>query len=184
MEDIDNLIIARLGEHNRKTDFIQRNLRTQSFRHFSLRKTVYIGMSIAACLVIFAVSTFIFKGNSLSDISMETPTFNQFRNGGSNNITSLIEQGEYTKALPIVEFKITETDEEIAHIKSVELSPEEEDYLLDLYLEEKEELLWSKIYLLVKLEKKDELKISCREYLSNKNFKSHVGSINKILEKI
>ena len=80
--------------------------------------------------------------------------------------------------------EIDKVIEEIDSIKSADMSEEENEYTLTLYDVSKEELLWAKIYLLVKLEKEKELGLCCDNYLENSSFQEYRGEVEKILEQI
>lgn len=185
MENIDALIINRLGEHQRKIDFINRNINRHSDIGLSFKKISYTVLSVAACLaIVFAVSPILFKSNNISDISITTPYFTEYRGTSHSNIESLISSGRYEDALSAVNYELAEVEKELQGITSTDMSEDEESYMTGLYKGEKEELIWSKIYLLVKLNKKDDLKSACQNYLNNSDFTIHKSEVENILKKI
>lgn len=185
MENIDNLIINRLGENQRKVEFINRNINKLSKTVFSFKKISYTAFSVAACLaIIFAVSPILFKSSNISNMSVTTPSFSEYRGTSLNNIELQICSGRYEDALSSVSLELAEVEKELREISSTEMSDDEKSYTTALYKEEKEELMWCKIYLLVKLNMKGDLKHSCQNYLNNNDFKNHTSEVKSILEKI
>lgn len=185
MENIDALIINRLGENQRKIDFINRNLNRRNKTNLSFKKISYTVFSVAACLaIVFAVSPMLFKNNSISDISISTPSFTEYRGISLHNIESLISSGHYEEALLLVNSELTDIKNELEEITLLDMSEDERFYLTTLYSEDKEELIWSKIYLLVKLDRECELKNACRNYLNNNEFTRHRLEVENILKKI
>ena len=184
MENLDAVIIDRLGEHLRKAEFIHRNLEKKERRPFFVPKVRYVIISIAACVaLLIAVSPALFMTGSISDISVIHPSFTEFRGGSFDRLESLINEGEYSKAMTIVESELSETDNEIDQINVYDPS-DEKNYMLRLYNDRKEELLWCKIYLLLKLENKKDLEICCQDYLNNTEFHHHDDDVMRILKKI
>lgn len=185
MENIDNLIINRLGEHKRKVDFIEKNINSRRENHFSLRRYSYLILSAAACVaIILAISPMLFKSNSVSDLTLTPPSFAEYRGSSLNKIEFLLNNEQYMDALSTVDFELVELDKDIEFLYSAEMSEEEKIFSISLYNEEKEELMWSKIYLLVKLNREDDLRVSCQNYLKNSDFKKYDSEVDMILKKI
>lgn len=186
MENFDALIIDRLGEHQRKLDFIQENLRTERRRRPSFRKVGYAIMAAAACLaIIFVVSPMLFKSDSLSELSISVPSLSEYRGSqGSDQLIMLMENGNYTQALSAVNSALTENDREIRALSDSGMNGAEQEYMMELYNAEREELLWSRIYILVKLERVDDLKANCLYYLNDKSLREHKAEVETILSKI
>lgn len=184
MENIDSLIINRLGEHQRKVDFINRNINGRSETFFSFKKVSYTALSVAACLaIVFVVSPMLFTNNDISNIAVTVPSFSDYRGTSFYNIESLISSGRYEDALSAVSLELTAVEKELQEISSTEMGDDEESYIIALYNVEKEELMWSKIYLLVKLNRKDDLKHACQNYLNNSNFVKYKSEVEKIFKK-
>lgn len=185
MKNIDDLIVDRLGEHHRKLDFISKNMEVKKNKHFQLRKISYPLISIAACIAIMIViSPSLFRGNSISSISISDPSFTEFRGDGFEKIVSLIDEENYVEALPLIDEELNKVIVEIESIKSADMSEEEKVYVLALYDVCNEELLWTKIYLLVKLEKEMDLRLCCNNYLKNNSFQAYRAEVKKILKQI
>ena len=185
MENIDTLIINRLGENQRKIDFINRNLNRRNKTNLSFKKISYTVFSVAACIaILFAIFPQVFKGNDISSISVTAPSFSEYRGSAFNNIESLISGGRYDDALLSVNQELNALEKELRGMSLIEVSEDEESYMITLYECEKEELMWSKIYLLVKLGKKEELSTLCNNYLNNNNFAKHKSEVKNILKKI
>lgn len=185
MENVDTLIINRLGEHQRKVDFIQRNISRSSDKKFSFVKVSYAFMSVAACVaIILAIFPMLFRTETLSDISVAMPSFSEYRGAGLSNIESLLDSEKYEEALSAVNHELVEIDNELESLSTTEMTDEEKTYAYDLYNAGKEELMWCQIYLLLKLNKVDDLKIECPKYLDNTDFKEHATEVSEILKKI
>lgn len=185
MDNLDTLIINRLGEYQRKIDFINKNIRKRSEKILLFKKVSYTVLSVAACLVVlFAISPMVFKSNDISSISVTVPSFSEYRGSTFNNIESLISNGRYEDALSSVNLELSALEKEIREMSLTEMGGDEESYLITLYEGEKEELMWSKIYLLVKLGKKDELSTTCNNYLNYSSFAKHRSDVKNILKKI
>lgn len=185
MENIDALIINRLGEHQRKVDFINRNINRHRSADFSFKEIGYTVLSVAACLaIVFAVSPMLFKSNNISNISVTAPSFTEYRGTSLNNIESLIYSGRYESALLLVNSELTDIKSELEEISLSDMSEDEKFYMTTLCSENKEELIWSKIYLLVKLDRKNDLKNACQNYLDNKEFTRHESEVKNILKEI
>lgn len=181
MENMDTLIIDRLGEHQRKVDFILSNMEN---KHLSRRKISYLSVSIAACIaIIVAISPLLFKRNSLADIMIPAPSFTEYRGGdGYEKIEALIEKGNYNEALSLVDAELNKKALEFGAIMAADMSEEEKEYISALYNNDREELLWSKIYLLVKLEKERDLATCCDNYLKNMSFQAYRYEVEEILK--
>lgn len=185
MDNIDALITNRLGEHQRKIDFINRNLNRRNKTDLSFKKISYTVLFVAACLaIVLAVSPMLLKNNSISDISISTPSFTEYRGTSLNNIESLINSGQYERALLLVNSELTDINNELEKIFSADMSEDEKFYMTSLYRGEKGELIWSKIFLLVKLDRTDELKHNCQSYLNDNDFTKHRSEVENILKKI
>lgn len=185
MENIDNFIIDRLGEHQRKIDFINRSINERGKIMFLFKRAGYTILSMAACLAaVFALFPELFKSNDISDMSLITPSFPEYRGASFANIESQISGGQYDDALSSVNLELCLIENELVKITSTEMSHDEKLYMTTLYKDEKEELLWSEIYILVKLNKKDLLKLACENYLNNNDFERYRPEVAKILKKI
>jgi len=185
MDNIDTVIIERLGERQRKVDFIARNIDDIKSKRFSWGKTAYTIMSVAACFaLIVAVTTILFRSDSISDMDVAVPSFEEYRGAGCDEIERLINTGDYEIALAKVESELKGCGSEFETIESEGGSDEEIEYMKALYAEGRDELIWCKIYLLVKLDKKSELKIACRNYLEDGELTVHKIEVEQILEKI
>lgn len=184
METIDNIIIERLGEHQRKLEFIRQNIEKEKNPHHSFNKGSYLIISIAACIaIIIAVSPFFITNEKLYSISVPPPSFTEFRSGNPDKLQSLLNEGKYSQALTIVDSALSEIDFDTQHINTKNPTAEE-IYIVNLYNDSKEELEWCKIYILLKLGRKDELDECCQNYLSNKEFTLHMEDTKRILKKI
>lgn len=184
MENMDTLIINRLGEHQRKVDFINRKLRRNG-TIFSFKKINYTVLSVAACLaILFAVSPMLFKNKNIPDISVTTPSFTEYRGYSFNEIEDKINSGLYEDALLSINSELLELENELQNMSTIEMDETERSYTTALYEAEQEELIWSKIYLLIKLGRKDDLEIACHSYLNNSNFSKHLLEVKNILKEI
>lgn len=185
MENIDTQIINRLGEYQRKVDFINRNINSYGGFEFSIKRINYMVLSVAACLaIVFAISPMFFKSNNISDISVTVPSFTEYRGSSFNDIEDKINRGLYEDALSVVNTELLEIEKEFQNMSTTEMDNDEKYYTIALYEREQEELIWSKIYLLIKLDRKDDLEVACQSYLNNSNFDKHILEVKNILKEI
>lgn len=184
MENIDKLIVIRLGEHQRKTDFINASLIKKKHNNPLLRINYIVASVAASIAIIFAVSPALFHRNSDADFPISAPVFTEYRGDGYHRIEQLINDGDYNDALLLIDENLNSIEAEIKDISySTDTDKEEQTYLFSLYNVYKEELLWCKIYLLFKLNDKKGLKESCNNYLGNSTFIAHRDEVMKILQK-
>ncbi|MCM1140934.1 MAG: hypothetical protein NC453_20380 [Muribaculum sp.] len=184
MDNIDNLIIDRLGERQRKIDFITRNYEKKASLK-SWQRKVYVIMSVAACAaLIFTISPLLLKQNSVSDISISAPSFDQYRGAGGKDIELLIETGNFEEALIQVNSELEMCETELSVLAADEVSSEEKKYITTLHIIDKDELLWCKIYLLVKLGKKSDIEKMCDNYLKDNRLTIHREEVKQLLKKI
>lgn len=185
MENLDSLIINRLGEHQRKIDIVNSNINGYGKTDLKFKKIRYTILSVAACLaIVLVISPMLFKSNDISDISITAPSFTEYRGTSFNNIETLIRNGRYEDALLLVKSELTDIDNELERMSSSDMSEDEKLYLTTLYKEEREELIWCEIYLSVKLDRKDEAKANCHNYLNNNEFVRHKSEVENFLKKI
>lgn len=184
MENIDDIIITRLGEHQRKSDFIRQRLeRVENTPRFTINKSTYVIISAVACLaILFAISPMLLKSGSLLDMTIAEPSFSEYR-GGSSQIESLLNEKEYVRALSLVESDLTQLEKDMSSMDVTEMVEDESEYLLMQYNVEREELLWCRIYLLTKLDRKDDLQSACQDYFNDIDLQEHRKDVEKILEK-
>lgn len=186
METTDTLIIQRLGEYQRKREFITRNLNQQRNVWETPKRVFYYLAAAAACIAVaVAVLPGLLGSNSLSSLNLAEPSFSEYRGGGQySDIAQAIEANEFDKALSLTNSTIAEVEAEQAAIIATEDGDEEKEYLLALGSESLDELYWTKIYLLAKLGKKDALRQCCANYLDVNQFGRHCEEVQKILGKI
>lgn len=185
MENIDTLIINRLGEHQRKVDFINCYFNRRSNTMMSFKKISYSLLSIAACLAIVAfISPILFNSDNFSNLKIPMPSFQEYRGTTFRNIELHINNEQYEDALSSINLELIDVESELRDISSIEMSEDEEAYLTSLYRGEQEELIWSKIYVLAKLGKKNQLKDTCIKYLHNNDFRQYKSDVENILSKI
>ncbi len=184
MNNIDSLIIRRLGEHQRKVDFINSNMKTQQSKSNLFHKMVPAILSVAACaIILLTIFPQIFMNDSFPEISISAPEFSEYRGNGYDSIAAAIRSGNYTEALSLVDGALLDTEVELALLSLADEANKENEYLIALYNETNENLLWCKIFLLVNLERKDDLVASRDKYLKNSSFTMHRAEVKKILEK-
>lgn len=185
MENLDAIIINRLGEHQRKVDYINRNINRRSETGFPFKKISYTILSVAACLaIVFAVSPMLFRSNNISETALTPPSFTEFRGTSLNNIESLINTGRYEDALLLVNSELFDIDNELESILTTNMNEDEVYYFTTLHRGEKEELLWSKIYLAVMLDRREAVLSGCLNYLNNSDFVRYRLEVENILKKI
>lgn len=182
MDDLDNLIIDRLAEHQRKLEILNKFQDANKPAHILSRKKLILVSSIAACIALaLFLSPFFSQKDYLSGVSLTEPSFTEFRGSGFNEIEALIAKGDYNKALPIVDRELFLLNDEMEGYMSDDTTNKEKEYTLLLFDMERDELLWSRIYLLAKLRKTKDLKLSCRKYLKDNTLQSHRQEVEEIL---
>lgn len=200
MDNPDKLIISRLGEHQRKLDFIVRCERDEKCdnvhgeksgnsggkRHIPsvFRKTMYALISAAACAVVFLIVYPMLKSGSLSEMQLPQPALSEYRGAGMSRLSLLMEEKKYEEALQLTDVELFALDSEISEIAGPDASIEEKRYAEALYGASREDLLWCKIYILTRLEKENDLKICCEEYLHNSDYETYKDDVEKIMKKM
>ena len=184
MDNVDTLIIERLGEHQRKVDFVVKNMKKNGPNRHAFGKSTYVILSVAACLALILAVSPIFKDNSIADMAIPSPAFDGYRGSGDNDIERLINDGDYEKALVEVQKELTILDHELTTFDTPKASSEESEYIKSLYISEKDELLWCKIYILVRLDKKSEVENVCLNYLDDAELTAHRKDVERTLKEI
>lgn len=185
MDNIDTLIIERLGEHQRKVNFVVNNIKRNEPKRHPFKKTTYLVMSVAACVaLILAVSPILFKDNSIADMSIPSPSFDGYRGSANNDIERLINEGDFENALIEVESELSECYNELSMENRYKAAPEELEYMKSMQISGIEELSWCKIYILVRLDKKREVEKACCNYLENGELSAHREDVERILKEI
>lgn len=184
MENIDSLIISRLGEHRRKVDFINSSMKARQLKSNLFHKMGPAILSVAACaIILLTIFPQILMNDPFPEISISAPEFPEYRGDGYDSIAAAIRSGNYTEALSLVDGALSDTEAELALLSPDDEPDKENEYLIALYNETNENLLWCKIFLLVNLERKDDLAACCDKYLKNSSFTTHRTEVKKILEK-
>lgn len=185
MENLDKLIADRLGEHQRKVDFVSERMnqkQADGSKWSKWRVTLSVAASIAIIIALYPMLTQ--RGGGMD---VTPPDFTEYRGGsaGFEEIEHLIAAENYDKALAVVNQKII--DMEVDHIlfaPGKKADKAEAEYEEALYHSRREELMWSEIYLLVKIDEPDELSLSCRKYLEEPSYNVHREEVEKIFKKI
>lgn len=182
--EIDSMIIARLGERERKLQLIKEFQRVPD--SYAYRKYGFYGVSAVACVIIILISfSGIYKSNSFPDISMQYPNFSEYRGSLDKGLEEAVNSNNYMEALNIVDEELHQAEVEYKRTKETYLDHSEESlYLIGLEKDNLENLYWIKIYLLVKTKNRKELEQVCRQYLQNNDFQIYRGEVEGILKKI
>lgn len=185
--DTESLIVARLGERQRKLDRIK-ELEKSRRNHTAkiVRVMSYAGLSAAACIaIVFAVMPGLLSHNRLDGLDLVAPTFAEYRGGSSNPIEEAIQGGDFALALDLTDEAITQSELNIKeYISSGNENIEEAEYMIAIEREYLETIIWTRIYVLVQMEDENNLMSACEAYLEDSDFQVYRDEVEKILKKI
>ena len=174
--DNDTLITQRLGELKRKQDFTARQLaQTKKGTH------IMPWVSAAAAVLILAIiaSVTIFR-NPFDGIVLDAPDFTEYRGSQASEIEYCIQAGDWSSALAATEAELGE----LRPFSADGIADEEREYLDALYKNRLEELQWTRIYLLVKLEDREAVLDACDTYLALDPPADRRASVENLIEKL
>ncbi len=185
--DTESLIVARLGERQRKLSRIK-ELEKSKKNHTAkvIRVMSYAGLSVAACVaIVFAVMPGLSGYNRLDGLDLATPSFAEYRGGSSSPIEEAIQSCDFATALELTDESIAQSELSIKEYRSSgSENVEESKYMIAIEKEYLETLIWTRIYVLVQM--KDEMNLipACEAYLEDIDFQLYRGEVEKILKKI
>lgn len=180
----DDLIVARLGERQRKISRIKEFEASKKKQSHFLRLVSYTGLSAVACIaILFVVMPGLFNHNRFEGINLAAPSFAEYRGNSSNLIEKAIQCGDFISALNLTDEAIAQCELTINeyHIMSND-NIEETNYMIAIEKEYLESLIWTRIYILVQLEDENGLITACNDYLKNTDYQLHRTEVEKILE--
>lgn len=183
---IDNLIISRLGERQRKLNLMKDFQHKLTVERKKNKSKSLIIVSVAASLII-ALTLFPsiyrhFSSGSNYNLVLTTPDFNGYRGNGVDLIEISINDGNLQRAKNLVDLSIMQSRAEINNIMNSDTGNEEEkNYLLDLENDYLEELMWTRIFIFYKMQNKELILSSCQEYMQQDEYKHHREEVNSIL---
>lgn len=97
--DTDALIVARLGEHQRK---IERFNEIRAGRKRFGNAVWYGLVSAVACVaIVFALVPGLLRDDTLSTLNLEQPSLQEYRGSAGNAIESAMDSGNYKLALEL-----------------------------------------------------------------------------------
>lgn len=182
--DVDKLIIDRLGERQRKVermDVLEKASARGRKRNMSI---LYTAISIAACIALVAIVN-PFANDNRRDFAMTRPDFSTFRAALPElvQVETLIDAGEYYKAIDLVEVKLKESDN---NIKYAERKPmfDDEEWMYEYKAEKllNAELRWTYIFLLVMVECDHTAVKQLKRYLKDEEYCLHREDAKDMLE--
>lgn len=184
MENLDSIIIQRLGEHHRKSEFIKRH--NSSHHKYNLLRPISYGViSAAACIaIIMFFSPHLFKPDPFSNISISEHVFDGYRSASEKQIEDAIQSCDFETALHLTNLSIEKSEKEINYLTSLNKTDSETEFLIIVETENLEYLYQKKFHILIKLKKKDEFIATCNKYLSANYLYAFKDEIRVILEKI
>lgn len=175
MEQNDNIIIERLGELRRKQDF------TSAMMAETRRTRTMPWVSAAAAVLVLAVIVSVTMMRSPFDgIALPEPDLTEYRGSQASEIQYSIEAGDWLSALEATEAEL----DSLRPFDAQGLSDDERDYLDALYNTRLEELQWTRIYLLVKLDKRDDIRQASGQYLALDPPAERRDALQRLLEKL
>lgn len=182
--NVDKLIIDRLGERQRKVermDVLEKASARGRKRNMSI---LYTAISIAACIALVAIVN-PFANDNRRDFAMTRPDFSTFRAALPElvQVETLIDAGEYYKAIDLVEVKLKESDN---NIKYAEREPmfDDEEWMYEYKAEKllNAELRWTYIFLLVMVECDHTAVKQLKRYLKDEEYCLHREDAKDMLE--
>lgn len=181
--DTDALIVARLGEHQRK---IERFNEIRAGRKRFGNAVWYGLVSAVACVaIVFALVPGLLRDDTLSTLNLEQPSLQEYRGSAGNAIESAMDSGNYKLALELTESAITASEREIKEYQSINSdNSQESEYMMMLERQNLEDLIWTKIYLLVRSGDEDSVLKTCELYMENADFQAYRSDVENILKKI
>lgn len=183
------LIVARLGERNRKLE------RMAEMEHrLARRTTVRLYTSIVSAVAAVVLLTLVLvplwrmQMSPLDKTGISQPTFSDYRSGNADivEITKLMNRQDYKQALTVTKKALHTSDIALKDLygKDVEFDDEELVYEEELERNTNSELRWAYIYLLVKLDDVKEARRQLHKYLKAKDYCQHQAEAKALLEEI
>lgn len=181
-DDIQQRIVERLGERERKLGKIVAWERASRKGHISL----YTAVSVAASLLLVVLLNPFASGggNVYEELGIMQPGFSSYRSSmdGVAEVERLIDDGECYEALDIIENLLKESER---NIKNAEKTPmfDDEEWVYE-YKSEKlfySELRWTYIYLLIVLECENSAVKELKRYIADDEFCIHKAEAEKLL---
>ena len=182
--DVDKLIVGRLGERQRKMERIGAMEKAAARERRRIQSILYTAISIAACVALVVIVN-PFANYNRMDFAMTRPGFSTFRAALPElvQVEAFIDAGEYYKALDLVEVKLKESDK---NIKYAEKEPmlDDEEWMYE-YRSEKllnGELRWTYIYLLLIVDSENTAVKELKRYMKDEEFCLHMEEAKDMLE--
>lgn len=182
--DTDALIVARLGEHQRKIERLNQ-IRQSGRKRIGTAAWYWVASAVACVAIVFALVPGLLRDDTLSTLNLEQPSLQEYRGSACNAIESAMDSGNYKVALELTESAITASEFEIKEYQSVNSSnSQESEYMMMLERQNLEDLIWTKIYLLVRSGDEDGVLKTCELYMENADFQVYRTDVENILMKI
>lgn len=183
------LIVARLGERNRKLE------RMAEMEHRLARRTtarlytsIVSAMAAVILLTLVLVPLWRMQIPPLDKTGISQPTFSDYRSGNADiaEITKLMDRQDYKQALTVTKKALHTSDIALKDLygKDVEFDDEELVYEEELERNTNSELRWAYIYLLVKLDDVKEARRQLHKYLKAKDYCQHQAEAKALLKEI
>lgn len=183
-EELNKLIMERLGERQYKVQRMQEMERRRKSRALMLKRTVY---AAAACLVVALMILPLHRTeNPLDTLGIDVTSSEIYRSSTpqSRAIAKLIDEGKYAEAQREVEGAIQESDDNISRIRSYCNYDEEAEYMERLEQMDNAELRWLRACILVRTEQYKAAQKELNRYLRKKEFCDHEKEARELLEEI
>lgn len=183
------LIVARLGERNRKLERMA-EMEHRLARRTTARLYTSIVSAVAAVVLLTLVLVPLWRMQipPLDKTGISQPTFSDYRSGNADiaEITKLMDRQDYKQALTVTKKALHTSDIALKDLygKDVEFDDEELVYEEELERNTNSELRWAYIYLLVKLDDVKEARRQLHKYLKAKDYCQHQAEAKALLKEI
>lgn len=189
-DQLTQRIVSRLGERQQKLEQMAKWEKAQDHKPIKARvRPLYYFTAIAACIaILLIVAPWSSSQDIISELGIGTPELTTYRaaNEEAERITTLISEEKYEEALSIVSTVLKKSEDELSMMFDFAdaLGDDESLYELQAEIQQNNELRWTRIYLLLKLDKKKEARKELKEYLRYPDYCQHLDEAKALKEKL
>lgn len=189
-DEISKLITERLGarqEKLNKMDAWEKD--TQKKSGMSRVYMRIVSFVVAACLVSIFVFFQIMRvtPTAVDNLGIDAPSLMEFRSASPDitEISRLMQQPDYKKALEVTEKALSHSDMEIKEMSDVVFGDDEEEvYEEEIERQMNAQLRWTYIYLLVKNGEKQTAIKQLKRYLKHRKYCENEIEAQKLLQEL
>lgn len=189
-DQLTQRIVSRLGERQQKLEQMAKWEKARDHKPIKARvRPLYYFTAIAACIaILLIVAPWSSSQDIISEMGIETPELTTYRaaNAEANKISSLIKDEKYEDALTLVSAALKKSEDELKLFQDFfeSMGSEEDIYELQAEIQQNNELRWTRIYLLLKLDMKKEARKELKEYLRYPDYCQHLDEAKALKEKL